>query len=381
LKSNSVSFAPKLVERKRPAATSTATATGEGRATPREFKPKLNKARHERVSSRERPIQFAFEETGLKDSDIAATGDTAAIQTASSNNSSSIGGSMEITPEDNKKSSILEATMTRRNVFEGVRQPPITLPFSTICKSTDSIVESEQLTREKEMEYENAALRNIFRDSRESTRGDELLFLQLPSSLPINLEKLRAEREKREMEELKRRQAAELSRINDNTKGAGDSIAKSRQLAAQKEQERQLKQKQESEQKGKSSSVDDEENIWTIPFDNTLTSIPNGYIGEMVVHKSGRTRLKLGTVWFDVVPGSDFSFMEHVAAVAPNKGATYILGDVAKRVMCIPDLERTLYDAKKNPLPVLLPQTGTVKGKSPASSSTSIKSPMKTPVL
>ncbi len=277
-----------------------------------------------------------------------------------------------------------EKLLRKKNIFEGVRQPPTILPFnkktleqlerlkeeqqqelltssssssssSTTTVAAAAVTTSVGIDQDMETRIENEATRLLFREARDTNRSDELLFLQLPSSLPINLEKLRRERERRELEELRRRQAAELQQQG-AAGNVGDSIAKNRQLAAQREQERLLKEKLEKEQQGaKSASVDDEENIWTIPFDNTLTSIPNGYIGEMVVYQSGKTKLKLGNVWFDVVPGSDFAFMEHVAAVAPNKGATYILGDVAKRVMCTPDVERLLYEAKKNPLPVLPP--------------------------
>jgi DNA-directed RNA polymerase III subunit RPC4 len=82
--------------------------------------------------------------------------------------------------------------------------------------------------------------------------------------------------------------------------------------------------------------------IWTTDFKNTLIDLPKGYIGEMLVYKSGKRKLKLGNVLFDVVSGTESQMAESVCSISSDSKKFYVLGDVSKRILCVPDLEDCL---------------------------------------
>lgn len=97
---------------------------------------------------------------------------------------------------------------------------------------------------------------------------DELFFIQLPSALPISLQSRDVKKE---------------TKIKDT----------------------------------KRQIDDEEENIWTSQFTNTLTKLPPGFIGQMYVYKSGKTKLKLGDVLYDV--RNIFFCIQTFLGIARNK--------------------------------------------------------------
>jgi hypothetical protein len=82
--------------------------------------------------------------------------------------------------------------------------------------------------------------------------------------------------------------------------------------------------------------------IWTTDFANTLTDLPKGHLGEMLVYKSGKMKLKLGGVLYDCLPGVNKSFVENVTSINSDTKQVHILGDVSKRILCVPDVEYLL---------------------------------------
>eukprot|EP01080_Neovahlkampfia_damariscottae_P003306 gene3306-5747_t len=130
--------------------------------------------------------------------------------------------------------------------------------------------------------------KTVWEQSKDSSmiKEDELFFIQLPSSLPITSQK-----------------------------------------------------KVEKKQQEHGAEYDE---IWMTDFQNTLTNIPKGYIGEMLVYKSGKRKLKLGNVLFDVVSGTESEMAENVACISSDSKKVYVLGDVSKRISCVPDLEACL---------------------------------------
>lgn len=100
----------------------------------------------------------------------------------------------------------------------------------------------------------------------------------------------------------------------------------------------------QSKQTQKSQQVHGAEfdDIWIQDFNNTLTQLPKGNIGEMMIYKSGKMKLKLGGIYFDVLPGTNRSFLENVMTINPNNGQTHILGDISKRILCVPDIDHLL---------------------------------------
>ena len=175
------------------------------------------------------------------------------------------------------------------DVFQGVKNAPIVLPFSG-TKGFAPVAAEEQYCGAVLMEQQDLT-------------EDSLFFVQLPSHLPLVPPK-------------------------QTTVSSADG-------------------KKEAEKKKKvSTSVLDEDNIWTQQFESTLTKVPTGYIGELLVHRSGKTKLKLGNVQFDVVMGTDTTFLEQVASIDLEKQQACILGSINKRLMCIPDVEN-LFDNMK----------------------------------
>jgi len=185
----------------------------------------------------------------------------------------------------------------RKNLFKGVKQPPIVLPFNE-----DAYVRADTERTPEQHAQEDSIdeiQQNLFKNNIDSLMSeDQLFFIQLPSKIPYM-----------------------------------DASERKRQMQAQ-------------EKKMVSTSVDDAENIWTQPFENTLEKVPSGQVGEMIVYKSGKVKLKLGDVLLDVFPGSEFNFPEHVACVDASdkekQGSCYILGNIAKRFSCVPDVDYLL---------------------------------------
>lgn len=194
------------------------------------------------------------------------------------------------------------------SMFEDMRQPPIVVPapgsleeevFDTATSSSNS-VQAMQLD-----EAEARATRDLFRYNIERLMSDDqLFFIQLPSSLPIAASRRKAQ--------------------------SGADAGKGKKTALSKDEEY--------------------ESIWTSAFESTLTRVPAGYMGEMIVHKSGKTKLKLGgsnsQLMMDVLPGSDFSFLEHVVAISAENAQLFVLGEVAKRMTVVPSIEDLLDDQK-----------------------------------
>jgi len=72
-----------------------------------------------------------------------------------------------------------------------------------------------------------------------------------------------------------------------------------------------------------------------------LSSFKEGCIGKLQVLKSGRTRLVLGNVQFNVEVGTQVGFLQNLAtmSLAPKSGEVALLGQVRHRLVCVPDVE------------------------------------------
>lgn len=73
-----------------------------------------------------------------------------------------------------------------------------------------------------------------------------------------------------------------------------------------------------------------------------LAELPEGYMGKLVVYKSGKVKLKLGDVVLDAVPGAKCKFYQEVAAIDVGRKECHILGDVQQRVVLTPDIDHLL---------------------------------------
>ncbi|KAI9319646.1 RNA polymerase III RPC4-domain-containing protein [Dichotomocladium elegans] len=133
----------------------------------------------------------------------------------------------------------------------------------------------------------------------------ELLFFQLPTIIP----RLEAEKEDEEMENIKR----ENSDPSDKAKELPPAVKK----AALEEAMQNL----------------------------SLKDIPEGQIGSLIVYKSGKIKLKMGDVLFDVRQGMQSSFLENVMMVdteSEDQKKMIDLGHLTQKFVCMPDMDALL---------------------------------------
>ncbi|KAK6132211.1 hypothetical protein DH2020_034031 [Rehmannia glutinosa] len=73
-----------------------------------------------------------------------------------------------------------------------------------------------------------------------------------------------------------------------------------------------------------------------------LEDLPKGYIGKMLVYKSGDVKLKLGDVLCDVSPGCACIVSRHVMAMNTDDRHCSYLGDVNQRAVVTPEVDSLL---------------------------------------
>ncbi|XP_040986046.1 uncharacterized protein LOC121234238 [Juglans microcarpa x Juglans regia] len=74
----------------------------------------------------------------------------------------------------------------------------------------------------------------------------------------------------------------------------------------------------------------------------SLEELPGGYLGKMLVYKSGAIKLKLGNTLYDVTPGSDCVFAQDVAAINLAEKQCCVLGELGKRAVVTLDVDSLL---------------------------------------
>jgi hypothetical protein len=73
-----------------------------------------------------------------------------------------------------------------------------------------------------------------------------------------------------------------------------------------------------------------------------ISDLPEGKLGKLKVYKSGKVKLQIGGFLYDVMPGSECSFLQQIMVVSPDTKQCYQLGDLQKQFICIPDFEKLL---------------------------------------
>ncbi|KAB2020164.1 hypothetical protein E1A91_D07G050800v1 [Gossypium mustelinum] len=68
-----------------------------------------------------------------------------------------------------------------------------------------------------------------------------------------------------------------------------------------------------------------------------LEELPEGYVGKMLVYKSGAVKLKIGETLFDASTGEDCVFAQDVAAFNTASKQCCVIGEVGQRVVVTPD--------------------------------------------
>mmetsp|Transcript_75595 Transcript_75595/g.162060 ORF Transcript_75595/g.162060 Transcript_75595/m.162060 type:complete len:333 (+) Transcript_75595:115-1113(+) len=168
---------------------------------------------------------------------------------------------------------------------------PISLPYYNMTQEEPGEEDDEQSSAHKKkrpemknVDEENAnAAKELFLDGEGSLQEDNIILIQLPSVLPELLDPL---------EEVRREQEDGVM------VGAGHSI----------------------------------------------TRLPDGLMGKLRIHKSGKVVMEIGGLPFCVDQGCDTFFRQDLACVCPLAGEVVQLGSIKKRMVLTPDVEAMLAD-------------------------------------
>ncbi|KAI4964804.1 hypothetical protein ZWY2020_059520 [Hordeum vulgare] len=76
-----------------------------------------------------------------------------------------------------------------------------------------------------------------------------------------------------------------------------------------------------------------------------LNDLPGGYMGKMLVYKSGKVKMKLGDAMFDVSPGTESGMLQHAVVMNTRRKHCCQLGEIEKQhVVVTPDVDSLLSD-------------------------------------
>jgi len=80
-------------------------------------------------------------------------------------------------------------------------------------------------------------------------------------------------------------------------------------------------------------------------FERNIHNIPEGYMGKIYVYESGKVKMKLGDIWFNINMGAECSFKQEAAVIDTEQQTLHVLGNVSKRLVCSPDIRNLLQQA------------------------------------
>lgn len=78
-----------------------------------------------------------------------------------------------------------------------------------------------------------------------------------------------------------------------------------------------------------------------------LKDMPGGLMGKILVYASGKVKMKIGDALYDVSAGSDCMFVQEVAAINTRENHCCTLGEVSKRAVVTPDIDYLLGSVDK----------------------------------
>ncbi|KAK8620052.1 hypothetical protein V6N13_066538 [Hibiscus sabdariffa] len=80
----------------------------------------------------------------------------------------------------------------------------------------------------------------------------------------------------------------------------------------------------------------------TVKTTSGLAELPAGFMGKMLVYKSGAVKLKLGDTIYNVNPGMNCAFAQDVVAVNPAEKQCGVVGEIDKHAVVTPDVDSVL---------------------------------------
>uniref|UniRef100_A0ACD5TFA7 Uncharacterized protein n=1 Tax=Avena sativa TaxID=4498 RepID=A0ACD5TFA7_AVESA len=75
---------------------------------------------------------------------------------------------------------------------------------------------------------------------------------------------------------------------------------------------------------------------------SAIKDLPGGHMGKILVYKSGKVKMKIGDALFDVSPGANCMFVQEVAAINTRAKHCCTLGEIGKRAVVTPDVDYLL---------------------------------------
>eukprot|EP01068_Selenidium_serpulae_P003442 Selendium_serpulae@DN3064_c0_g1_i1.p1 len=69
-----------------------------------------------------------------------------------------------------------------------------------------------------------------------------------------------------------------------------------------------------------------------------LEELPDGRLGKIQIHQSGKVKLKMGNHVFDVNQGSECNFAQEVGCHLESNNEFIFLGKCSRRIMLVPDI-------------------------------------------
>ncbi|CAM0947164.1 unnamed protein product [Alopecurus aequalis] len=178
---------------------------------------------------------------------------------------------------------------------------PVTLPLRRPYSGDREILDEEEFGESSASRAQDSEL-TAAEELGLMVRSDtpQLLFFQLPSSLPLLKEVSDATRYVEEPNE-ENAEAANASSNGTHEKRRPSSLAGSK-----------------------------------------IKDLPGGLMGKLLVYKSGKVKMRIGDALFDVSPGSNCMFVQEVAAINTTEKHCCTLGEISKRTVVTPDVDYLL---------------------------------------
>uniref|UniRef100_F6HGP2 DNA-directed RNA polymerase III subunit RPC4 n=1 Tax=Vitis vinifera TaxID=29760 RepID=F6HGP2_VITVI len=179
---------------------------------------------------------------------------------------------------------------------------PVTLPLRRPYSGNPELLDEEEFGEASESTAydENSTNPAMELGLMDENQEASMLFLQLPATMPM----------------IKQAATAEVKENASSSKPPEDA--------------------------GQANRLKPSEGAGSIQKTCRLEELPSGFMGKMLVYKSGAIKLKLGDTLYDVSPGLDCVFAQDVVAINTEDKCCCVLGELKKRAVVTPDVDSAL---------------------------------------
>lgn len=71
-------------------------------------------------------------------------------------------------------------------------------------------------------------------------------------------------------------------------------------------------------------------------------ALPEGFVGKLRLHKSGKLTMKLGKIEMDVSQGTESAFLQDVVVTDKDDKKSYLIGQISRKMVVAPDVNKLL---------------------------------------